>query len=154
MTHAGRSGLWLARWLWVAAALLASGCAQDVAAPDSRVPQAIADAAPVAPVEGREPARDVVVPPSDTSVKQELAPVDATCAVDADCEVKDVGNCCGYMPACVNRSAQPDPAAVQRECQRTGASGVCGFQELSGCRCEAKRCVGVASGAPGGGDVR
>jgi hypothetical protein len=70
------------------------------------------------------------------------------CAVDADCTVKNVGNCCGYYPQCVNVAHQPDPAGVQAACEREGRSSVCGFPEISGCRCEAGRCVAEPGAAP------
>ena len=96
-----------------------------------------------------------MIAPEPGGLAKSIAPsLDYACGVDADCEVKDVGNCCGRLPACVNRAARPDPAAVQRECGRTGSASICGFQELSGCRCEARRCVGVPSASGGGGEVR
>ena len=140
---------------------LASGCAQErpasvAAAPDTeRVTAANPDnSAPISPPTS---VKDFGEPaPAHTKIEAGvLAPLDASCAVDSDCEVKDVGNCCGRMPACVNRAAQPhDAAAVQRECERTGTSSICGFQELSGCRCEANLCVGIPSIDDGAGDVR
>ncbi len=141
--------------------LSAAGCAQDRTAPGTGAPGAAKSAEvsapeqalPPAPVEAVRETPSTPTPPEDAVISP-LAPLDASCAVDSDCEVKDVGNCCGRMPACVNRSAKPfDAAAIQRECERTGTSSICGFQELSGCLCESGRCVGVPSNS-GGGDVR
>ncbi len=141
--------------------LTASGCAQDRAAPGavesgaakSAEASAPEQAQPSAPLEVVRDAPSAPAPP-ESEVISPLTPLDASCAVDSDCEVKDVGNCCGRMPACVNRTAKPfDAAAIQRECERTGTSSICGFQELSGCLCESGRCVGVPSNS-GGGDVR
>ncbi|MDH5822165.1 hypothetical protein QFW77_04065 [Luteimonas sp. RD2P54] len=69
--------------------------------------------------------------------------LDRSCAADADCVVKNVGNCCGYFPACVNRDAQPDPDAVRERCAAGGMASVCGFQEISACSCVANRCEAV-----------
>lgn len=79
-----------------------------------------------------------------------LLSLDRSCTVDADCAVKDVGNCCGMLPACVNVAAEPDPARVQADCAAAGRSSICGFQELSGCQCVDSQCVGI----PGGSQLR
>lgn len=67
--------------------------------------------------------------------------VDRSCRSDADCTVKDVGNCCGYYPACVNVGARPDPKAVQAQCAKSGMASVCGFPQISGCRCVKGQCA-------------
>lgn len=69
--------------------------------------------------------------------------LDDGCRVDSDCAVKNVGNCCGYFPACVNREAQPDPDAVRERCAGTGMASVCGFREISACSCVQNRCEAV-----------
>lgn len=74
--------------------------------------------------------------------------VDTSCRVDADCTVKDVGNCCGYYPACVNVSSPTDPAGVQASCQARGMMSVCGFRQISGCRCVAGTCSADSAGNP------
>ena len=66
--------------------------------------------------------------------------LDTSCRVDSDCQVKNVGNCCGYFPACVNKDAQPDPQAVQARCAETGMASVCGFREIQACSCVESRC--------------
>ena len=69
--------------------------------------------AATAPVTSQAPAP---VPASDqsTPAKPAATPVvvDSSCKVDADCTVKNVGNCCGYYPACVNVSSATDPGVV------------------------------------------
>ncbi len=62
------------------------------------------------------------------------------CRVDADCTVKNVGNCCGYYPACVNVNAEVSPEKVAEQCQRNGMMGVCGFPAISACTCVAGQC--------------
>ena len=79
--------------------------------------------------------------------------VDYTCKTNADCEVKNVGNCCGYYPACVNTKSPTFPDKVKAACAAEGSSSICGFPEISGCRCVEGRCAPV-SGPGGGGDVR
>lgn len=66
--------------------------------------------------------------------------IDTSCSRDADCVVKDVGNCCGYYPACVNVNSPTDPAAVQAQCAREGTMSICGFPSISGCQCVAGQC--------------
>jgi hypothetical protein len=73
-----------------------------------------------------------------------------TCKTAADCTVKDVGNCCGYFPACVHRDQAVDPEAVKAQCERDGRAGICGFAEISSCACSEGQCV--SSGADDGGD--
>ncbi len=61
--------------------------------------------------------------------------IDRSCRSDADCAVKDVGNCCGYYPACVNRDSPVFPERVKAECIAKNQSGICGFPEIKGCAC-------------------
>lgn len=73
----------------------------------------------------------------------ERAPVELvrSCRTDADCVVKNVGNCCGAYPACVNKDSPTDPAGVQARCASEGRASVCGFTEIEGCRCAAGQCI-------------
>jgi hypothetical protein len=73
------------------------------------------------------------------------------CNTPADCEVKNVGNCCGYYPACVNKDSPTFPAKVKAACAAEGSSSICGFQEIGGCDCIEGRCT--AQPGPGG-DLR
>jgi hypothetical protein len=72
--------------------------------------------------------------------------VDYRCTVDADCEVKNVGNCCGYYPACVNHESPTFPDRVKAECTKKGMMGVCGFPDLAGCSCVEGRCTDLPKG--------
>jgi hypothetical protein len=72
--------------------------------------------------------------------------VDYSCRSDGDCAVKDVGNCCGAMPACVNKGSPTDPKAVQAQCAASGQMGICGFREISSCQCVSGRCESAQSG--------
>ncbi|WP_460759825.1 hypothetical protein [Lysobacter fragariae] len=91
-------------------------------------------------------------PPSisdDATASPGKAPVavDTTCKVDADCAVKNVGNCCGAFPACVNVNSPTDPEGVKAQCAKQGMGSVCGFQEIAGCSCVKGHCEAQAGGA-------
>lgn len=75
---------------------------------------------------------------------------DRSCTVDTDCAVKNVGNCCGYFPACVNAQADTFPERVKAACEAQGLSGICGFEDITACACVEGRC----EAAPGGGELR
>lgn len=96
-----------------------------------------------------------VAPPAPDSpaVKQPIAltvPLPLACQTAADCEVKNVGNCCGYYPACVHKDQSVDPEAVQTRCTAEGKSSICGFPEISACACVESRCVNSGIGNSGG----
>lgn len=104
--------------------------------------------APAGASPGRKPMRtggplpaDPIAPaPATTPVA-----LDTTCRVDADCTVKNVGNCCGYAPACVNVDSPTDPEGVRAECEKRGMVSICGFQEIAACRCVQGRCEAAAA---------
>lgn len=74
--------------------------------------------------------------------------VDTGCRTDADCAVKDVGNCCGAYPACVNANSPTFPDRVKRECEARGLSSICGYREIATCACVAGQCTAAdAAGA-------
>lgn len=68
--------------------------------------------------------------------------VDRSCKTDADCTVKNVGNCCGHYPACVNVNSPTDPEGVQAACAKSGMASVCGFPAISSCQCVQGQCEG------------
>jgi hypothetical protein len=70
-----------------------------------------------------------------------------SCKADSDCAVKDVGNCCGYFPMCVNKDARTDPAAVRAQCEKDGMASICGFREVSGCQCVKGQCESLTDGS-------
>lgn len=89
------------------------------------------------------------VPDDGTAAGHGQVPtLDTSCRVDSDCTVKDVGNCCGTFPACLNVDSPADPQAVMAECQRSGMASVCGFREIQACACVASRCEAVDTAAP------
>lgn len=70
-----------------------------------------------------------------------------SCNTNSDCAVKDVGNCCGAYPMCVNKDTKTNPAAVRAQCEKSGMASICGFQEVSGCQCVKGQCENIASGS-------
>lgn len=82
-------------------------------------------------------------PPAASPPASAATPVviDRSCRSDADCTVKNVGNCCGAAPACVNVASATDPQAVKAQCQASGRMSICGFRQISGCQCVAGQCA-------------
>ena len=77
--------------------------------------------------------------------KKELTSADF-CEVDADCVVKDVHNCCGYYPRCVNVDHEPDIEAVKSQCAKERRVSICGFPDISDCKCVANTCKSFQDG--------
>lgn len=131
------------------ARLAANEAAQAI---PSQPPVATSPSAPVttprsAPVVDAPPMSDPLPPERlSESPAGDPASVSRSCRTNADCAVKNVGNCCGYMPACVNVNAQPDPQAVQAQCAKQGMSSVCGFQDISSCECVKGTCEAAGAG--------
>ncbi len=126
--------------------LLALAVALTACAAPSTTPAATGDLAgnaPPAPPEAPRPSPPMSSPLPPRLVKEAVT-VDTTCKSNADCAVKNVGNCCGAMPACVNKDSPTDPAAVQAQCNAKGMMGVCGFKEISACQCDNGQCAPAA----------
>ncbi|MFN3843462.1 MAG: hypothetical protein ACK4RW_09425 [Rehaibacterium terrae] len=88
------------------------------------------------------PAADAPTPAVEPG-EVEPGEVDHACKVDSDCAVKNVGNCCGYYPACVNRDSPTFPERVMARCAEEEMAGICGFPDIAGCACVAGRCENV-----------
>lgn len=71
--------------------------------------------------------------------------VDYSCHSASDCSVKDVGNCCGAYPACMNRNSPTFPNRVKAECGQKHMAGTCGFPVINGCACIEGRCSDVTA---------
>ncbi|MGH8051957.1 MAG: hypothetical protein ACREPB_14955 [Arenimonas sp.] len=91
------------------------------------------------------PAQNVVIEEKTTDSKP--GEVDFSCKTASDCKIKDVGSCCGYRPACVNKDSQTYPEQVKAECAKKGMAGICGFPSISSCTCTNNKCEGVAGGS-------
>ena len=132
-----RTGLFLVIWLVALAACSGSRQSNDVATVDSGpAPSAIEHVTTKTPAPER--ATDATQATAGTAGE-----VDYSCQTDADCTIKNVGNCCGYYPACVNVDSPTFPEQVMADCAATGRSGVCGFPSISGCQCVEGRCEGI-----------
>ena len=93
---------------------------------------------------GRMPQSGTAAPPPQRSAPAPATPdpsaVSRACKVDADCAVKNVGNCCGAHPQCVNINAPVDPQAVKARCAAEHRAGMCNVQAISGCSCVSGQC--------------
>lgn len=112
------------------------------AAPPTDSAQAAAPQAPtqVHPATPAEPAAPTPAQGVTGVSVPAVVRIDRSCRSDADCTVKNVGNCCGAMPACVNVNSPTDPAGVQAECARSGRMSVCGFKAIESCQCSEGQC--------------
>ena len=131
-------------------ALLLVGCTAPAPSPDT--PKTATEAAPTpatpAPIATPAPQAPQQAPEAtEHKVATDASAPSRSCRTDSDCAVKNVGNCCGAFPSCVNKDAKTDPAAVQAQCAKAGMASVCGFQEVSGCQCVQGECQNITSGA-------
>lgn len=133
------------------AALAACGAPRETVAPvpAAAPPAALAADSSESDLRGADAANAVAaesLPPAAMrkseagAAKDSAGEVDSSCRVDADCTVKNVGNCCGYYPACVNANSPTFPEQVKAACAASGTSGICGFPAISGCQCVQGRC--------------
>jgi len=126
-------------WLLASMAMGLAGCGRA----DRVAPPAAVVATTTAPAAGLVSEDATTAAPGADAVA-----IDVGCESDADCAVKDIGSCCGAFPRCVNKDSPTDPAGVQARCAELGRSGVCGFQEVAGCQCQAHECVNVPASPP------
>lgn len=125
----------LVQLLVIALVLAVAGCAAPSTSNDGTPTDAVADAGMPAPAP-QDPPRPSPAPASGT------VEIDRSCSSDAECTVKDVGNCCGYYPACVNVDSPTDPEGVKAQCAKSGMASVCGFPAITSCQCVAGECKG------------
>lgn len=134
--------------------LALAACAAPSASPDAPGP-ALPEQSPSPDRDGRTAAATMPAPEAPAAprvIRRPGAPasgaaiLDYSCSSDNDCAVKNVGNCCGYYPACVNVDSPTFPKQVQAECEREGRMSICGYPEISACRCVEQRCE-AATGA-------
>jgi len=77
------------------------------------------------------------------SLESYYASIDYSCSDDADCVIKNVANCCGYFPNCINRHGQTNPEFVEEICVKEGTFSICGFPSINECKCVKNKCEGV-----------
>ena len=125
----------------IAVLLMLCACAAPPADPaQAATPQpAATPVAPAAPTPAARPA------PVQSVAAPAAIKIDRSCRSDNDCAIKDVGNCCGAMPACVNVNSPTDPQGVQDACAKSGRMGVCGFRQIESCQCVQGQCKEQAS---------
>ena len=129
----------LAATILLLALLAACAPARDAAVPAAPETVAHEDSPPKAP--DVSPTRPGKTKPG---AAQTPGTVDYSCTTDAQCTVKDVGNCCGYYPACVNVDSPTFPEQVKAACAESGMAGICGFPSISACQCVEGRCESVS----------
>lgn len=146
---ATRTTRWLRALGGIALACLLAACtapAPQAGSEQASAPVPSAGGQPVEPPASVPPPVSKPLPPQRGGTQP--VNVDRSCRTDADCAVKDVGNCCGYFPACVNKASPTDPAGVKAQCAASGMASVCGFQEISACTCTAGKCEAAGGAAP------
>ncbi|TMN20301.1 hypothetical protein [Pseudoxanthomonas sp. X-1] len=134
---------WRALLAPLLAAVLLAGCAAP-ANTQGVQPSPATDPAP-APAPGAQTGSNAT--PAPSRPPSTPAKVQTQCTSDAQCVVKNIGSCCGELPACVNVDSPTDPAAVQAQCQASGRMGICGFRPISACQCQAGTCQPAGDGA-------
>jgi len=105
--------------------------------------------APSEPIADRIPldrdpvARDPVARDPVARDPVDAGSLNARCKVDADCEIKDVGSCCGFYPRCLNKATQTFPERVKAQCGKEGRVSACGFPAITSCECVQGMCSGI-----------
>ena len=69
--------------------------------------------------------------------------IEYSCQVNSDCVIRDVRNCCGYYPKCINRNSDTKPELVQELCRLTDTMAICGFPTINSCVCNNNVCEGT-----------
>lgn len=66
--------------------------------------------------------------------------IDVSCTKDTDCAInKNLRNACGPQPQCVNVNSVNKTNIVP-----SAAAGICGFKEVSGCKCVNNTCTDIS----------
>lgn len=76
-----------------------------------------------------------------STLKEYYDSMDYACSQDTDCTIKDVHNCCGVYPQCVNKGTTTDVELVRTLCEKQGVASVCGFPSVESCACVNKKCT-------------
>lgn len=74
------------------------------------------------------------------SLEEYNAKLDLSCQLDSDCSVKNIGNCCGNYPKCVNKNFTPDLDSIKDLCEKEKSFSICGFDEIKSCKCINNKC--------------
>lgn len=149
------------RAMMIGIVIALAGCAPRASEPTAQPPTRAAsvrpaETSPAVPAPSA-PASSATLPSPAQRPPQALLVQDGVnyaCSTPADCAVKDVGNCCGYFPACVNKDSPTFPERVKAECSAQGMSSICGFQEVTGCDCIEGRCSAQPAAGGATSDLR
>lgn len=85
--------------------------------------------------------RKSVETPVPKTLQEYERSIDYSCESDEDCIIKDVGNCCGVYPRCLNKDANTYPGFVKQFCAEEKLVSICGFKSISSCECVSSTCV-------------
>ncbi len=81
------------------------------------------------------------------SLSEYYSSVDYSCSSGVDCQVKDVGGCCGYLPRCTNENARTNPEFARDFCLRMPINVKCeALVEIDECRCIDGKCASFFMG--------
>lgn len=116
----------------IAALMLLAACAS----PPAPVADAAAESTAVAEPEIAAP---MAADPAASTLPDPPA-LNLRCQADADCAVKNIGNCCGFMPACVNKTSPTAPELVLARCAASGEEPICDHPMIYACLCEQGIC--------------
>jgi hypothetical protein len=121
--------------------------------PDTEAPATDDDTSPAPTEPTPAPSEPIADRIANDQVPVDRIPVDrspvdagslnARCKVDADCEIKDVGSCCGFYPRCLNKATQTFPERVKAQCGKEGRVSACGFPAITSCECVQGMCSGI-----------
>jgi len=78
------------------------------------------------------------------SVKKNDNSIDYTCVKNSDCVIKNVYNCCGAYPKCVNKNAIINSNFASQNCSKEGFDSICGFPSIDSCQCINSKCEGFS----------
>jgi len=92
--------------------------------------------------------------PNDETIMQQIdeyhKSIDYSCNVDADCEIKNAGDCCSiYAMRCTNKNAQVNPDYLNGLCDSVEGSRMCpaiGIMPIDYCECKDNRCFAKRHG--------
>ncbi|KAL7571193.1 hypothetical protein ACA910_010621 [Epithemia clementina (nom. ined.)] len=81
---------------------------------------------------------------SPSNVTKRMLYIDYFCENDTDCAVKDIGQCCDSLMACVNKNFTPNN---KKRCKELGERpGPCVWSYLESCVCRNELCEGYHEG--------
>ncbi len=79
---------------------------------------------------------------SYSTLKEYREGLNYSCNFNFECKIKDIHDCCGYYPECVNSNAKVDPDFVDRICGKEVRLCPLGVftSDTTSCKCINKKC--------------